>query len=327
MDVPKRVLVLKGGTSPERDVSLHTGENVAEALRQAGFQVEELDAMPDAMHRIDPRSLDVAFIAMHGSPGEDGTVQGLLSFLGIPYTGSGVLASALAMHKGFTRHLFSENGIPTFPGLVLDQAAADAWPEAILAWMGKEGIDFPLIAKPVRGGSTIGTRVMEAQSAIRGCVAEARRYDPLVLVEPYRPGREMTVSVLGADNPQALPIIEIIAHREFYTYDAKYLPGGSTHQLPAAIDEELGRRLSELAVRAHRALGCYAMSRVDFILHEETRQVFALELNTIPGMTNTSLLPEAAAHAGITFPDLVRRLVEWAWQRAHSGCPAGIAAL
>jgi len=307
-----------GGTSPEREVSLNTGANVAGALRDAGYQVTQLDATPRALLEIDPAAIDVVFIALHGSPGEDGTIQGMLDFLGIPYTGSGVLASALAMHKGMTKTLFRAHGIPTFADIMLDTREPGPPPgERVLGWMEAESLEFPLIAKPARGGSTIGTTIIADELTLKASILEACRFDPLVLVEPYRPEREMTVSVLGADQPQALPVMEIIAHREFYTYEAKYLPGGSSHELPAAIDPELTRRLQELAVKAHRVLGCYGMSRVDFILHQNTRQLYALEVNTIPGMTGTSLLPEAAAHVGIPFPELVSRLVEWGWQRAH----------
>ncbi|TVR98744.1 MAG: D-alanine--D-alanine ligase [Rhodospirillales bacterium] len=287
----KRVAVLMGGWSAEREVSLVSGEACCRALAEAGHMVTpiRLERDPAALlAALEPRP-DVVFNALHGRWGEDGCVQGLLEILGIPYTHSGVMASALAMDKPMAKRLFADAGIPVAPHVILDAgevAAGDPMPR-------------PFVVKPLNEGSSVG-------------VAIVRDGDPLpphhpaaVMVERFIPGRELTVAVMG-DRP--LGVTEITTARGFYDYDAKYAPGGSVHVVPAEVPPAVYAEAMRLALAAHRTLGCRGVSRADMRFDGDT--LFMLEVNTQPGMTPTSLVPEQAAHAGIAFPDLVDWMVE-----------------
>jgi D-alanine-D-alanine ligase len=251
---------------------------------------------------------DVVIIALHGRGGEDGTIQGMLELLGIPYTGSGVLASALAMNKAMTKRLLRAEGIPVPADIVVRRHCrpdVGALHECLVATFG-----YPVIVKPNEEGSTIGCTLVFGPDRLEDALQEAFRYDATVLVEQYIQGVEITIGLLGNEEPEALPIIEIIPHGAFYDYRAKYEPGGSTHIIPARIPEIAAKRAREYAVRCHQLLGCRGMSRVDLMVAED--KPYVLEINTIPGMTPTSLLPEAARAAGIEFPALLDRLIGYA---------------
>jgi len=293
----KKIAVLMGGPSAEREVSLRTGQAVLKALLAGGFRAVEIDAGRDLPERLTAVGAEVAFVALHGRFGEDGTVQGLLEVMGIPYTGSGVLASSLAMDKIATKKILLQHELPT-PAYVALRKGEDV--REFLA----QCRHFPLVVKPSREGSTIGISIVRDPADLPAALEEAFRHDREVLVEDYIPGQELTVGVLDGE---PLPIIEIVPQGGFYDYQAKYTAGRTEYLLPARLDAAVYERLQQAAVAAFRALNCAGAARVDFRLKE--REFFCLEVNTIPGMTETSLLPKAAASAGIDFGALVQRIL------------------
>jgi len=323
------VAVLMGGASAERAISLSTGAQIVAALDPAKYAVRALDPAalsrpqtagaenvapgiplaPLCIERLAPAEPaerpDVAFVALHGRGGEDGAVQGMLELLGIPYTGSGVLASALAMDKAMAKLVLRAHGVPV-PDHVAVRARDLADLPDVLERVAA-AVGYPAIVKPNAEGSTIGCSRVPAPGDLEAALREALRHDTLALVEPLLQGAEITAGVLGNDEPTVLPLIEIVAKGGFYDYEAKYAPGGSTHIIPARISERAAQRARAYAAESHRALGCRGMCRVDFIVVDE--EPVALEVNTIPGMTPTSLLPEAARAAGIDFPALLDRLI------------------
>jgi len=301
-----RVAVLMGGRSAERAVSLNTGAQVAAALSEKGFAVVEIDTGDDDfVVELARTECHVAFICLHGRFGEDGTVQGLCELIELPYVGSGVLASALAMDKVMSKHFYACSGIPT-PDYVVLQRGQEVDTEGITSALGDK-----TVVKPANEGSAIGVTIAHDAIELPAAIGLAFKYDRSVLVEQFIAGVELTVGVLGNEHPMVLPTLEIVPEHEFYDYDSKYVPGMSRHIIPARVSRETGQRCQELAVAAHVALGCRGMSRSDLIVTEND-ECFLLETNTIPGMTTTSLLPDAARAAGIGFPDLCLRLVELA---------------
>ncbi|GAV32002.1 d-alanylalanine synthetase [Coriobacteriaceae bacterium EMTCatB1] len=305
-----RVAVLMGGRSAEREVSLNTGEQVVAALRERGADAFAIDTA-DASFIDDVRASrpDVVFICLHGRYGEDGTVQGLLELLDLPYVGSGVLASALAMDKVASKHVFAGCGVPT-PEYVVVRRGRPWREEDVAAAVGER-----CVVKPASEGSAIGVSIVHDPSELREAIETAFRYDDVVLVERFIAGTEVTVGVLGTSAPFALPTLEIVPEHEFYDYESKYVPGMSRHIIPARIPEAARKRCEELAVAAHEALGCSGVSRTDIIVEPDGR-AWVLEVNTIPGMTRTSLLPDAARAAGIEFPDLCALLVGYALEES-----------
>jgi D-alanine-D-alanine ligase len=293
----KRIVVLMGGLSAEREVSLRTGTAVLRALQESGLDAVGLDAGHDLPARLRELAAEVVFISLHGRFGEDGTVQGLLELLQIPYTGSGVLASSVAMNKLVTKQLLLHHGVDT-PTCVAYRAGDDQ--AALLAAQQS----YPLVVKPAREGSTIGVSIVEDAVGLQAGLVEALRHDSLVLVEEFIAGAEVTVGVLG---DQPLPVIQVVPKGGFYDYQSKYTPGQTEYLLPAPLPAEILDRLQTAAVAACRALGCRGAARVDFIVRGD--RLFCLEVNTIPGMTETSLLPKAAAAAGINFRELVLRIL------------------
>ena len=290
-----RVAVLKGGFSAEREVSLVTGEACAKALRAAGYNVIEVDAGPDLAAQLIEINPEVVFNALHGRGGEDGCVQGLLEWLKLPYTHSGVMASAIAMDKSRTKEVCRAAGLPVVDSVIAPRNAV------------AQGhvLPPPYVVKPNNEGSSVGVYIVrEGANAPR----LAETVPEMVMVESYVPGREMTVSVMG---DRALCVTDILTDG-WYDYDAKYKPGGSRHQLPADIPQEIENACLDYALRAHRALGCRGLSRTDFRWDESRglAGLVLLETNTQPGMTPTSLSPEQAAHVGISFPELCSWIVE-----------------
>ncbi len=292
-----RVAVLKGGASSERDVSLVSGRECAAALRKIGFEVVEIDADVDVSARLDRAKPDVVFNALHGRWGEDGCIQGILEWMQIPYTHSGVLASSLAMDKQRAKAVFAGEGIPCAEGRLLAKSSlGHAHP-----------MDPPYVLKPNNEGSSVGVRIVpEGANAPGELVSFASE---CVMAERFVPGLELTVSVM-LDKP--LTVTEIQTHRDWYDYEAKYAPGGSRHVLPAEIPGEVFDACLDCALRAHCALGCRGLSRSDFRWDDRlgVDGLFILETNTQPGMTPTSLSPEQAAACGIEFGELCRQLVE-----------------
>lgn len=293
-----RVAVLMGGWSAERDVSLVSGAAVCAALEKAGYAVSAIDIQRDVgrlLSQLSPRP-DVVFNALHGRYGEDGCIQGLLNILGIPYTHSGVLASALAMDKPMAKRLFGEAGIAVAEHRIVDRDALATG----------SAMAPPYVVKPLNEGSSVGVCIVREEHenpAAHG--AGAWPYQGAVMVERFIAGRELTVAVMG---DRALAVTEITTARQFYDYDAKYAPGGSRHVIPAEIDSSLYAECLRLAELAHRTLGCRGVSRADF--RYDGTALYILEVNTQPGMTATSLVPEQAAYKGISFSNLVKWMVE-----------------
>lgn len=306
----KKVIVIVGGWSDEREISVSSGTECRKALLDAGFTTVDLVdlADPDFMQRLKEGNYDVAFVAMHGHFGEDGCVQGLLEVLHIPYTFSGVAASAAATEKDFSKAIYEANGIRAPKGVALEEGDV---PDEVRIKELVEELGLPLFVKPAANGSSFGiTRVTEA-SQLAEAVHVAGAGGGRVLVEECVVGMETTVPVVGNDEPQALPVVEIVTGAEFYDLKVKYEPSELHHVIPARLDPEVYARLQERAVAAHVALGCRGCSRSDFIVTAEGEPVI-LETNTIPGMTSASLLPDSARHAGIEFPELCTRFVEMA---------------
>ncbi len=302
----KTVAVLYGGVSAEREVSLASGAEVIAALRQAGFDVRPVEVDGDLRTLVTALTPapDVVFNALHGRFGEDGSLQGVLDWLGIPYTHSGVRASALAMDKQAAKALFVAAGLPVAAGRVMpvaELAEADPMP-------------LPYVVKPVNEGSSVGVEIMRQGGNRRAEVAAAWRFGAEALVEEYIPGRELTVAVL---DDHALTVTDITPAHGFYDYEAKYAVGGSAHALPAQVHPEIWAKAMDIALRAHRALGCRGATRSDLRYDDtagEPGRLVLLEVNTQPGLTPTSLLPEQAAHLGMSFPALCTWMVE------HAAC-------
>ncbi len=286
---------------PERD------HDLPEAFRQDVVRAAKgvLPATEAIIPAPDRRPLDVAFLALHGPYGEDGTMQGMLDLLGIPYVGSGTLASALAMDKVMARRVFAGEGIPTARGVVVERAEFKADPEGVARRTAMAIL--PAVVKPARQGSSIGMSLVREAAAMAAALAEAFTFDARVLVEERLVGTELTVGVLGNRELRALPPVEIVSKREFFDYIAKYAPACSEEICPARVAAEIAAAAQELALRAHRALDCRGVSRVDMMATPVG--LFVLEVNTLPGMTINSLLPKAARAAGIPFPELLERLI------------------
>ncbi|NPV89343.1 MAG: D-alanine--D-alanine ligase [Firmicutes bacterium] len=307
----KRVAVLKGGTSAEREVSLRSGQAVYQALLEAGYDAYQIDVDATIGKRLLEDRPEVAFIALHGALGEDGTMQGLLEILGIPYTGPGVLASALGLNKLMAKKVFCFEGIPTPPFVVVNQKEARTAGVSAVVERVVSQLSLPVVVKPVTQGSTIGISFVHEAEKLEAALELAFSYDPQVLIEKMISGVEVTSSILGDDPPLVLPLIEIYSVTGVYDYETKYTPGMSDHIIPPRIPEEQQERAKQACLRAYQALGCRGLSRVDCIVDPEGNP-FVLEVNTAPGMTATSLFPDAARAAGIGFPELVSRLVEMA---------------
>lgn len=310
----KRVALLCGGWSDEREVSLASARECSDALRQAGFSsVDMLDvADPGFVHAIADGGYDVAFVALHGRYGEDGCVQGFLELLGIPYTFSGVLASAVASDKAMAKDIYREHGIPTPDDITLF-AGDPLEPDVVLGALG-----LPVFVKPVSNGSSYGITKVSKAEELAGAVEVAFAYDSRVLVEQAVTGTEITVPVIGNEHPDALPAVEIRVDSGFYDLEAKYDDPAKHHVIPPALPQATVTRAQELACRAHVALGCAGASRSDFIVDADGVP-YMLETNVVPGMTAESLMPDAARRAGTGFSDLCRRLVELALERGARG--------
>ena len=293
----KPIAVLMGGLSAERDVSLRTGEAVLKSLKRRGYAAFAIDAGRDLPSRLTWQQASKVFIALHGRYGEDGTVQGLLEIMQLPYTGSGVLASSMAMDKVVTKKLLIYHNQPTPAFAECTAADLEKGPLA-------DCPPLPVVVKPAREGSTIGISLVRNEEELQPALEEALRHDELVLVEQFIAGREVTVGVLDGE---ALPIIEVVPEGGFYDYQAKYTAGRTEYLLPAPLDAELYANLQQAAVDVFHILGCSGAARIDFMIRDD--EFFCLEANTIPGMTETSLLPKAAAAAGISFDQLVERIL------------------
>lgn len=303
-----KIAVLYGGVSKEREVSISSSKGVIEALKKNGHDVVAIDFHPERLHEVIDLKVDLVFIALHGKFGEDGSVQGLLDMLNIPYVGSGVLASALAMDKYKAKQMFNSVDIPTAKGK-LYQITEDTNIEEINNDI-KENFEVPFVIKPNREGSTVGLTIVKNMDQIEDAIKRATESDSYILVEQFIKGKELTVPVLGKKNEEkALPIIEIIPKNELYDYESKYSQGGSEHIIPARISEELTEKIKKYAVLAHQVLGCETYSRADFLLTDDGKP-YILEVNTLPGMTPTSLFPDSAKAVNMSYEEMIEKLVQ-----------------
>ena len=335
-----RITVLMGGTSSERDVSLASGLRIAEALRTRGHVVRAVDTAKGALSEDDERRMlaggvvkqnpptpeelarmtaesvadtakrlpmrgecDVAFLALHGGSGEDGTIQALLDLARVPYTGSGHLASALAMDKDLSKHIMRAHGVGTADWLMVTAGHVPPTPEHV-----GETLGWPVIVKPSKQGSTVGLSIVKQPGELVPAIAEAFKHDDEVMVEAFIAGRELTVGILGGD---ALPVGEIVSQKEIYDYECKYTPGMAVETFPAALSADESERVQDAARRAFTALKLSGCARIDFRMTKDA-EFYCLEANTLPGMTATSLVPQAAVAAGISFPELCERIAELA---------------
>jgi D-alanine-D-alanine ligase len=304
------VALLSGGRSAEREVSLKSGEQVYQALNKEKYNIRRYDPKDDLARLVaEAADIDVAVIILHGRYGEDGTIQGLLELLDIPYHGSGVLGSALCINKILSKRLYEHAGLPVSPYLILDRDDPKAQAKV------REVLGFPVVVKPEHEGSSIGLSIVGEAGKLKAALELAAKYDHLVLVEKYLEGTEITGAVLGNLNPEPLPLVEIIPGDQytFFDYEAKYKPGATEEICPARLSEQLTKKAQDYALRAHQALKCRGYSRTDMIVSND--EAYILETNTIPDMTATSLYPQAAAAAGIGFADLLDRLIELALEK------------
>lgn len=307
-----KVAVLYGGTSGEREVSLSSGKGIMEALKKNGHDVIGIDFNPTSLENIINLDVDMAFIGLHGKYGEDGRVQGLLEMLNIPYVGSGVLASALAMDKTKAKQIFNQNGLLTANSKTYNTKTMNEL-QSIVKDI-EEHFSFPCVVKPNQEGSTLGLTIVKDKSQLAGAVETAVSCDSVILVEEFVKGREVTVAVLGEVGQEyALPVIEIIPKNEYYDYESKYTLGGSEHIVPAELEDSVTKSLQKYAVLAHQLLGCKTYSRVDFIVKEDGTSII-LEVNTLPGMTPTSLFPDAARAVNMSYEEMIEKFLNLSLQ-------------
>ncbi|HEV3318414.1 MAG TPA: D-alanine--D-alanine ligase [Solirubrobacteraceae bacterium] len=319
-DIAKRVAVLKGGWALERTVSLRSGERVQKTLRALGHEVVAIDVGPEMLAQVIEAKPDVAFIALHGGDGEDGTVQGLLETIGIPYTGSGPAACMRCTDKALAKYLMRAAGIPTPDWSAFKESAVkDLGVVAALPYIERK-LGFPMVAKPARQGSALGVKFAHSSDELPPAIVGALSYDSKVVLERYVQGRDLAVSVLDAQTlggePIALPVIEAIPREtEFYNYESRYEIGMTTFVCPAELPDGVTERAQELALEAYKLLGCHGVARVDLMLDENSDELMVLECNVVPGLTETSLLPLAADAAEIWLDLLVERILNSAFTR------------
>jgi D-alanine-D-alanine ligase len=308
-----RVAVLKGGRSLERAVSLRSAAQVEDGLQRLGHEVLPIDAGPEMVAQLLAAEPDAAFVALHGSDGEDGTVQGLLEAIGVPYTGSAPGACIRCTDKALAKYLMREAGIPTPRFAAFKESAIkDLGVSAALPGL-EQGIGFPMVVKPARGGSAIGVKFASDSAGLPGAMVGAFSYDGAVLLERHVKGKDLAVSILDGE---ALPIVEAVPREEdFYDYESRYKIGMTTFVCPAELPDGVTERAQSLALEVYRLLGCHGVARVDLMLEEETGELTVLETNVVPGLTETSLLPLAADAAHIGFDDLVARILASAFTR------------
>jgi D-alanine-D-alanine ligase len=303
-----KVALLQGGRSLERGVSLRSGARVAEALGRLGHEVDALDLGPDLVNRLEADRPDVAFIALHGTEGEDGTIQALLQLLGIPHTGSGEAACSRCMDKSLAKHILRDAGLPTPDWVTYSEAAIRDFGAASSFHRAVENVGLPLVAKPVSGGSSLGVKVVTAAADIPTALITALSYDRRAMLESWVSGRELAVSILG---DHVLPIVEAIpTDNNAYDFEARYEIGGANFVCPADLTDAQTDEVNRVSLGAYEALGCAGFARVDLILGDDGPQI--LEVNAIPGLTETSLLPQAAEAAGIEFEQMIAQMLDLA---------------
>ncbi len=305
----KRILVLMGGISEEREISLRSGKAVWDALLTLNYDAHAIDFNSSTIKEIIDYKPDLVFIALHGKYGEDGTVQGLLESLQIPYTGSGVATSAICIDKALSKRIFASEGIPHADFRIIDRQELnlpDLLCDQLIASIG-----MPMVVKAATQGSSIGTFIVKDDNKILSAIEQAFQYSCNVLAEKYIDGQELTVAVIGNNDPQVLPLIEITSANEFYDYESKYTKGMCEHIIPARVGEKSTAEITRISKQVYKLMGCQGFARIDFML-DKNDQPYVLEVNTIPGMTEMSLVPDAARAAGINFTKLVEMIVRLA---------------
>jgi D-alanine-D-alanine ligase len=326
MTVAKRVAVLKGGSSLERTVSLRSGARAQSALARMGHEVVAIDAGPELVAQLHEYRPDAAFVALHGRDGEDGTVQGLLETIGVPYTGSGPAACMRSTDKALAKYLMGEAGIPTPDFAAFKETAIKELGVAAALPDVERRLGFPMVVKPASQGSALGVKFARSSDELPGAIVGALSYDRKVVIERYVKGRDLAVSVLDGvtgsaspstpGEPLALPVVEAIPREEdFYNYESRYEIGMTTFVCPAELPGEAAERAQELALATYQLLGCHGLARVDLMLDADTGELSVLETNVGPGLTETSLLPLAADAAGIDFDELIERILSSAFTR------------
>ena len=308
----EKILVLMGGISTEREISLKSGNAVAKALKEADYEVETLDIQPDNISKITEIKPDAVYLALHGKGGEDGCIQGMLEWMGIPYTGPGVAASAVCMDKSLTKKILLQCGIPTPKSVEYTKEQCTDTDKVTKELISQLGI--PMVLKSPCQGSSIGVVIVRDEASIADAMDEIFKYGDVLLAEQFVSGTEISVPVVGNDTQEVFPIIEIVPTSEFYDFRSKYTPGMSQHIIPARISKEASEKVNRLAAEVYKKTGCRGVSRIDFIV-DENDNPFVIEINTLPGMTETSLVPDSAKHAGISFPQLVDKIVKLALER------------
>jgi D-alanine-D-alanine ligase len=311
-----KIGVLMGGQSSERDVSLKTGEAVYRSLVRSGYDAVAIDVGPALFQTLQEQSVEIAFLALHGPGGEDGAIQGFLESLGIPYTGSGVRASAIGMHKVVTKTQLAAHGVPVPRGTVVLRGTAPSLGRILTGCK----LKLPVVVKPASQGSTIGVTIVRKASQWKAALRLAHQYDEEAMVEAFIPGHEVTVSLLGGTGGTVtgLPAVEIVAPDGFYDFSAKYEKGRTQYLCPAPLSAVVSRHIRTLAIQTYRLLGCSGAARVDFRITPKGKP-YVLEINTVPGMTETSLLPMAAGKAGISYDALTEQILQSALRRAGVG--------
>lgn len=314
MKVREKIAVLMGGRSLEREVSLKSGRRISDALKEKGYKVIQLDINENLVNNLLREHVELVYIALHGKYGEDGTVQELLEILGVPYTGPGVYSSIVGFDKVLSKEIFQIEGIPTPKFYALSSGSfKEMGASGVLGEVIKK-IGLPIVVKPACQGSALGIKFVKTPEELPSALIGALSYDDKVLLEEYIKGKEVAVSIIGNANPKPLPVVEIVPKKEFFDFESMYTMGMTDYFVPARISKELTEKVQNTAVKVHRILRCRDVSRVDMIIGEDDVP-YVLELNTSPGMTETSLLPMAAKAAGMEFPDLVDKLVRLALER------------
>jgi D-alanine-D-alanine ligase len=315
--VGKKIGILCGGQSEEREVSLKSGQTIYQALKDEGLDVVKMDVDQAVLKKIERKKIDVAVLALHGGWGEDGTIQAVCKLMGIPFTGPDVLGSALALNKVMAKKIFKSEGIPTPPWKVIsqDETTKGGYLDKLTQKLGDE-FGLPVVLKPVLQGSSVGLKVVKEKTNLKSSIKESMKYGKCLLVEKYLRGTEVTVGILGQGHDlEPLPVVEIVPQRGVYDFKSKYTPGQTQYIVPARLPKKLYEKTQLLALQAFKALNLDIVARIDMLI-EEDRNLYVLEANTNPGMTATSLLPKAALAAGYEFPKLLRRMIELAIKRA-----------
>ncbi len=313
----EKIAVLMGGRSLEREVSMNSGHRVAEALEEKGHPVVRLDVDENLVDNLKQAKVDLAYIALHGKYGEDGTIQELLEILDIPYTGPGVYSSRVGFDKALSKEIFVLEGIPTAPFFALSSGTFKEMGGSGMLGEVIKKLGLPIVVKPACQGSALGIKIAKKREELPSALIAALSYDDKVVLEKYIEGTEVSVSIMGNQNPQTLPIVEIIPQKDFFDFESMYTMGMTDYYVPARLSQDMTKKVEEIALNVHRVLRGRDVSRVDLKISKDNVPN-VLELNTSPGMTETSLLPMSAKAAGMEFSDLVEELVNMALERAVS---------